>query len=288
MRALRAILRQDKCNDYSSISSCNGITNDFTSENGQQTSGPSWSFPGGITTPAAETAYYNACISELRAMRGLKRPAEDDQVSGPATKKKAVRPEVAVPAASRAEEMSPSALEGRPGWETLSRPHHPAVKAVLAAAGPFRRVSVEEKLRLELGDSKRRTLEAKTEAGNWQFETACAQTELNKERKAAQLGWRLLWNQKARITQLETENQSLANQNNQFRSGTTYNNLRQECEQSFANGIDLLLMKDAAKAETARVKQQATKETAKRDAEIAELKKKLAAKDESIKKAFTE
>ena len=176
--------------------------------------------------------------------RVQKRPAEEGQISRPARKKQAVRPEVAEPAASTATEMSPSALEGRPGFEDLSRPHHPAVKAVLAAAGPFRRVSMEEKLRSELDDTKRRTLRAKTEAGNWQFEAACAQTELNQERKAATLGWKLLWNQKARIDQLE--------------------------------------------AETVRVKQEAADEKAKMQAEIAELKKKLATKDESIRKAFEE
>jgi hypothetical protein len=272
----------------SPISSCTGIADDYTCENGQQTGGSSWNFSGGVTTEEAALRYYQNCYAELAAMRGPKRPASDDQVSGPATKKRVVRPEAVVPAASTAEEIAPSSPKAGPGWETLSRPHHPAVKAVLAEAGPFRRISVEEKLRLELGDAKRRTLEAKTEAGKWQFETACAQTELNKERKAAQLGWKLLWNQKARITQLEAENKSLNNQNTQFRSGTAYNNLRQQYEQSFANGINLQLMKDAARAETVRVKQQATKEIAKRDAEIAELKKRLAAKNESIKKAFTE
>jgi hypothetical protein len=222
-------------------------------------------------------------------MRGLKRPASDDQpISGPATRSKTARVAIAAPPPTAAEEIVPASPASRLDRNPQSPPYHPEVQQVLPAAEPLHYVSLEEKAKRERDGYKAKYLKGRVKYHNLEL-------QLQNEYQAANLGWRLLWGQKQRITQLESEktglleaNRSLTNEVVHLRNGQAYKAALQARDRANGHSISLQLLKSGAEAETRRVKQAAADEKKKLEAEIAELKKKLAAKEESIKKAFLE
>ena len=222
-------------------------------------------------------------------MRGLKRPAGDDQpISGRMTRSKAAKMAVVAPPPTTPEEIVPASSVPRLERDSLSPPHQPEVKQASAAARPLHYVSLEENAKNE-----RELFKAKYLAGRVKYHNL--QIELQREYQTANLGWRLLWDQKQRITQLESEktglldaNRSLTDEVGYLRDGQAYQAALQARDRADGNSISLQLLKDTAQAETRRVKQAAANEKQRLEAEIAELKKKLAVKDDSIKKAFSE
>ena len=242
-----------------------------------------------MATSSDALAFYNSCMAEQREMRGLKRPASPERpISGRVTRSKTAKVAVAAPPSTAAKEIVLASPVPRLDRKSPSPPAQSQVKEVSAAATRLRYINLEEKLQRERDGYKAKYLKGRVKYHNLQI-------ELQKEYRAANLGWRLLWDQKQRINQLEGErtgllnaNRSLTNETVQLRNGQAYKAALQARDRYEGKSIGLLLLKDGAQAETRRVKQAAAEEKQRLEAEIVELKEKLAAKDESTKEALQE
>ena len=195
------------------------ISHNGTTETVSQPIQPEWDVLPKVTTAEQASKYYNDRIAQLEEMMAARRPVQQQQQQQQPTHKisktsaaKTTAPNrvAAPPALSRmGEELLGDGTDGitstarKPATATdpATLPPHPEVARVLASMGPPRRVSLEEKYKRER-DTLRKNLKAeRTEATN-------LRAKLQSEQEAATLGWKLLWNQKARIQELEQSEQS--------------------------------------------------------------------------------